>query len=138
MLLSMDNEHRYFFKKEEKLTGEKRVESLFTEGKSFVAYPLRVVYIERSSQNPEAPKILISIPKKRIRSAIKRNRLKRLTREAYRLNKHILNEVSGGNFGSLEIAFVYVKDELTDFTVVEKGMRKALFEIKKNLESSRE
>jgi hypothetical protein len=54
------------------------------------------------------------------------------------LNKHILNEVSGGNFGSLEIAFVYVKDELTDFTAVEKGMRKALFEIKKNLESSRE
>ncbi|MDD4696430.1 MAG: ribonuclease P protein component [Fermentimonas sp.] len=138
MLLSMDKEQRFYFKKEEKLTGDKRIESLFAQGKSFVAYPLRVVYLAKTSQNSVTQEILVSIPKKRIKSAVKRNRMKRLIRESFRFNKHILNDVLEVKFIHLEIAFVYVKDELTDFATVEKGMRKALSEIKNRLENGRE
>ncbi|MDD4776888.1 MAG: ribonuclease P protein component [Fermentimonas sp.] len=133
----MDKEQRFYFKKEEKLTGDKRIEYLFAQGKSFVAYPLRVVYLEKTSRDPAVHKILVSIPKKRIKSAVKRNRMKRLIRESFRLNKHILNDVPKDKFVYLEIAFVYVKDELTDFATVEKGMRKALTEIKNRLENGR-
>ena len=130
----MDNEQRNFFNKEERLTGDKRIENLFACGKSFVAYPLRIVYLEKASQNPTLPEVLVSIPKKRIRSAVKRNRMKRIVRESFRMNKHILNDVLKDDCKHIEIAFVYVKDELTDFYTVEKGMRKALFEIKNRLE----
>lgn len=130
----MDNEYRNFFNKEERLTGDKRIENLFACGKSFVAYPLRIVYFEKTSQNLSLPEVLVSIPKKRIKSAVGRNRMKRIVRESFRMNKHILNDVLKDDCKHLEIAFVYVKDELTDFSTVEKGMRKALFEIKNRLE----
>lgn len=134
MLLSMDNEYRNFFNKNERLTGDKRIESLFACGKSFVAYPLRVVYLEKDSQVPELPQILVSIPKKRIKSAVNRNSMKRIVRETFRLNKHILNDVLKDKCKHIEIAFVYVKDDITDFYTVEKGMLKALAEIKNRLE----
>lgn len=130
----MDNEYRKFFNKEERLTGDKRIENLFACGKSFVAYPLRIVFLEKASQNLSLPEVLVSIPKKRIKSAVGRNRMKRIVRESFRMNKHILNDVLKDDCKHLEIAFVYVKDELTDFSTVEKGMRNALFEIKNRLE----
>jgi ribonuclease P protein component len=138
MLLSMDNEQRYFFKKEERLTGDKRIENLFIRGKSFVAYPLRIVYLEKVTQNPEVLEVLVSIPKKRIKSAVNRNRMKRLIRESFRMNKHILHNVLIGGNRHIEIAFVYVKDELSDFDSIERGMRKALNEIKKRFETGEE
>ena len=58
----MDNEYRKFFNKNERLTGDKRIESLFACGKSFVAYPLRVVFLEKDSQVPVLVQILVSIP----------------------------------------------------------------------------
>ncbi len=135
MLLSMDNEQRYFFKKEERITGDKRIEALFVSGESFVVYPLRIVYSEKNSHSSAMPKVLISIPKKRIKFAVKRNRLKRLVRESYRINKHILDDVLKVNYRHLEIAFVYVKDELTDYDKVDKAVKKALIEIKNKLET---
>ena len=60
--------------------------------------------------------------------------MKRIVREAFRLNKHILNDVLTDKCKQIEIAFVYVKDDITDFYTVEKGMLKALAEIKNRLE----
>lgn len=134
----MENEQRYFFKKEERITGDKRIETLFTCGKSFVAYPLRVVYLDKDIDRPFILEVLVSVPKRKIKSAVKRNRMKRLIRESFRMNKHILNDVLKEDYKHLEIAFIYVKDELTDFITVEKGMRKALNEIKNKLETSKE
>ncbi len=134
----MENEQRYFFKKEERITGDKRIETLFTCGKSFVAYPLRVVYLDKDIDRPFILEVLVSVPKRKIKSAVKRNRMKRLIRESFRMNKHILNDVLKEDYKHLEIAFIYVKDELTDFITVEKGMRKALSEIRNKLETSKE
>jgi ribonuclease P protein component len=113
----------FSFKKKERVTGEKRIETLFSAGHSFVAYPLRVVFVETAPIADMPPvSILISVPKKRIKSAVKRNRLKRLIRETYRLNKHLIDLKDS----RLDIAFVYIKDELSDYAAIEKGMRKAL------------
>ena len=124
---------QFTFKKNERLTGEKRINHLFANGQAFVAYPMRVVFLisERvieatdESKLNEIPSvsILVSVPKKRLKSAVKRNRIKRLIRETYRLNKHLLITGEGNRF---EVAFVYVRDELSDYVTVEKGMLKAL------------
>lgn len=128
----MKQEQRYTFKKEERLTGEKRIENLFAHGQSFIAYPLRVVFLETPSVEELLVSVLISIPKKRIKSAVKRNRLKRLVREAYRLNKTFFNTALQENH-RLEVAFVYVKDELTDYATIEKAVIKALGNITQQL-----
>ncbi len=129
MLLSMNEEERFRLTKKEPITGERRIEALFARGRSFMAYPFRVVYLETS--HPQSPQlsVLISIPKKRVKAAVDRNRMKRLFREAYRLNKHLLTAVATPLTGQMEVAFIYVKDELCDFSSVEKGVRKALKEL---------
>lgn len=129
MLLFMSDKNNYKFKKEEKVIGENRIDSLFIEGKSFVAFPLRVLYQKTELLLPSSISVLVSVPKKRIKSAVKRNRIKRQIREAYRLNKHYLDAVTESIDHNLDIAFVFVKEELMEYSIIEKGMRKGLTEI---------
>ena len=73
--------------------------------------------------------VLISVPKKRFRHATDRNRMKRLVREAYRQNKHILWNALKGKDYRLAIAFVCITDQLPTFRTVSKSMVKALTQI---------
>tara|TARA_R110002012_G_scaffold283090_2_gene473211 strand:- start:162975 stop:163376 length:402 start_codon:yes stop_codon:yes gene_type:complete len=76
------------FNKHEKLKSKKLIDKLFTEGQSVSAYPLRMVYIETTPEDADTPiKTGVSVSKKQFKKAIDRMRIKRLMREAYRLNK---------------------------------------------------
>ena len=133
----MDDEQRFTFTKEERVTGDRRIETLFARGRSFMAYPFKVVFLENECSFPVSfpISVLITVPKKRIRSAVKRNRMKRLIREAYRLNRHFFDRSLLRENVRLDIAFVYVKDDNADYPMVEKGVRKALLALGRQLES---
>jgi ribonuclease P protein component len=81
---------RLTFSKSEHLCGEKDISTLFSTGKSYLVYPFRMVYIEMSFVGIDRTnaQVLISVPKKRFKRAVKRNRIKRQIREAYRIHKH--------------------------------------------------
>jgi len=102
-----------------------------------MAYPFKVVFLENECSFPVSfpISVLITVPKRRIRSAVKRNRLKRLTREAYRLNKHLFDRSLLRENVRLDIAFIYVKDDNADNAMVEKGVQKALLALGRQLES---
>ena len=136
----MDDEQRFTFTKEERVTGDRRIETLFARGRSFMAYPFKVVFLENECSFPVSfpISVLITVPKRRIRSAVKRNRLKRLTREAYRLNKHRMEGPMSQIDRHVDIAFVYVKDDVPDYSLVEKGIRKALLTLNEQLGSGKE
>ena len=121
-------EERYTFAKEERVTGAKRVDAIFASGKSFISYPLRVVYLQHEQSPIPSCSILISVPKKRMKKAVHRNRVKRLVREAYRLNKKITHDIDISE-QSLDIAFIYVKDTASTYAEIEKAMLKALKQI---------
>lgn len=79
---------KYTFKKEERLCSKRLINSLFESGSSFVIYPFRVVYrLSGQHANSVPVQVVISVSKRRFRKAVDRNRLKRLIREVYRLNK---------------------------------------------------
>ena len=125
----------YGLKKSERLTSQLVIEKLFAGGNaSMAAFPLRIVFMQMkkdgSDGNAEPPvSILVSVPKKRFRHAVDRNRMKRLVREAYRLNKHILwNALEGKDF-RMVLAFVCITDTLPSFYAVNKSMTKALTRI---------
>lgn len=118
--------HSNTFPKSEHLCGETRIEQLFTKGKAFIAYPLRVVYSIQPNNNSEPISVLVSVPKKRFKRAVKRNRLKRLMRESYRLNKHATIDMLIENNLQLQLAFNYISDEELDFITIEKKMKVAL------------
>ena len=111
--------------KKERLSGTIKIDTLFKEGKSFISYPLRVIYLLHEQSRESICSILVSVPKKRIKKASHRNRIKRLIRESYRLNKALIdNETIGDK--SLDIAFIYVKDTTSDYPTIQKAIQKAL------------
>jgi ribonuclease P protein component len=118
--------HPNSFAKSEHLCGDKRIGRLFTQGDAFIAYPLRVVYLIEAKRDAEPASVMVSVPKKRFKRAVKRNRLKRLMREAYRLNKQEILEKLNEKQLQIHIAFNYVSDDELDFAAVEKKMNVAL------------
>lgn len=75
------------YSKKEKLKSKKLIDLLFTEGKSVSAYPLRLVFLETTFEDDVLTKTGVSVSKRNFKSAVDRNRVKRLLRESYRLNK---------------------------------------------------
>ncbi len=117
------------FSKSERIVSRRLMEQLFTKGngKSMVAYPLRVVYMNVDKQTAAA-QVLVSVSKRHFKRAVKRNRVKRQIRESYRLNKQLLSGVLSDD-KTLAIAFIWLADELQDSRTVTKCMRKLLSRI---------
>ena len=131
----MTMNHPNSFAKAEHLCGEKRITKLFTRGDAFIAYPLRVVYLIEPKSDMASASIMVSVPKKRFKRAVKRNRLKRLMRESYRLNKQELIEALDDKQLQIHVAFNYVSDDVFDFEAVEKKMKIALQRLKDKIDN---
>lgn len=116
-------------RKSERLDKKKVIEKMFAGGsRSFSVFPLRVVYLP--VEELEAPvSILVSVSKRRFKRAVKRNRVKRQIREAYRMNKHGLLAVLTEKKCRLAVAFIYLSDQLADSSVIEDRMKTALARI---------
>ena len=104
----MEQKPDFSFHKSERLCSKRIIDALFTGGsKSMSAFPLRVVFMPVPVEAP-APlvSILVSVSKRRFKRAVKRNRVKRQIREAYRKQKHILTSVLPTSSGQgLVVAF---------------------------------
>lgn len=73
---------RYTLAKEERLSWKRYIDLLFAEGKSFIAFPLRVVYLTADAGPAVPVSMLVSVSKKKFKRAVKRNQVKRQVREA--------------------------------------------------------
>ena len=115
--------------KVERLDKKKIIEKMFAGGsRSFSVFPLRVVYLPVEELGADAS-ILISVSKRRFKRAVKRNRVKRQIREAYRVNKHELLNILVERKCRLAIAFIYLSDQLVESSIIEDRMRIALVRI---------
>ncbi|WP_417557958.1 ribonuclease P protein component [Mesoflavibacter zeaxanthinifaciens] len=110
---------RYTYNKDEKLKSQKAIEQLFAEGKSVSAYPLRMVYLDNQSQL----KIGVSVSKRNFKLAVHRNRVKRLLREGYRLNKNLLID---NKLDHYTLMFLYISKEMPNFKTIDKKMKALL------------
>ncbi len=81
---------QFTYPKIEKLKSKTTIDLLFSEGNSVSKFPLRLVYVENKEENAELMKMGVSVSKKYFKKAVDRNYFKRVLRETYRLNKHIL------------------------------------------------
>lgn len=123
--------------KPERLNKKLVIDRLFAGGnKSLLAFPLRVVCMPVEPDGERAS-MLISVPKKRFRRAVKRNRVKRQVREAYRKNKFTLLHALEKKGTAMVLGFIWLDDKLYDSAVVEEKMKNLLVRIVERLESER-
>ena len=81
---------RNTFSKEEKLKKKNLITELFASGKSASVFPLRMIYLENDHDSPFKVQAGVSVSKRNFKSAVDRNRIKRLMRESYRKNKYLI------------------------------------------------
>jgi len=102
------------FPKRERIVSQKLVDLLFSGGESCsqAAFPLRLVWHLRERKEGDEPiQLLISVPKRRLRHAVSRNRVKRQLREAWRhLRQPVVDALPAEK--SLLVAFVWISDQL--------------------------
>ena len=121
--------------KAERLNRKRLIDQLFGgNGKSLLAFPLRMVYMTTGPDGQTAS-MLVSVPKKRFKRAVKRNRVKRQVREAYRLNKQLLLPVLEERNQSVVMAFIWLSDSLVPSSVVEEKVRNLLVRLAERLQS---
>lgn len=116
------------FTKRERICSMKEIEILVTRGKSLFHYPFKVNYlrVERDKDGDCDTGVLISVPKRNFKKAVKRNLLKRKIRESYRLNKQILLPVADKK---IHVMFVYVSRQVLDYSEIEASVKEILNKI---------
>ena len=119
---------QHTFPKAEKLCSDRAIEQLFAEGASTMKYPLRSVYRPNGGEQTH---VLISVSKKRFKHAVDRNRVKRLIREAFRLNKQLLAPTA-----KLDLAFIFIGNRLPDFATISKSVTHILERINNDVNGS--
>jgi ribonuclease P protein component len=80
------------YPKSERLKGKNTIDLLFSKGKSVSKYPLRLVYVLLDNETKSDIQVGVSVSKKYFKKAVDRNYFKRVLRETYRLNKHLIVE----------------------------------------------
>jgi len=76
--------------KQERLKSKKLIEKLYAEGDSVKIFPLRMMYVQTVHTSEFPCQVGVSVAKRNYKLAVDRNRLKRLMRETYRLQKQIV------------------------------------------------
>ncbi len=117
---------KHTLSKEERLSWKRYIDQLFQEGQSFIAFPLRVIFLSVDKDMPVRASMLVSVSKKKFKRAVKRNHIKRQVREAYRLRKETLLQPLEEKNKQLWIAFLYVDNEEHTFREMDKAMTKAI------------
>lgn len=99
---------RATFKKSERLSGKKLLGEIHREGKAVKAFPFILLYKPCSFESAVPAKLAISIPKRKVKKAVDRNRMRRQVREVYRVEKPTLYTVLTGGDVQLGMLIIFV------------------------------
>lgn len=118
------------FGKKEKLKSQRLITQLFEEGKSISSYPLKLMYIPIKSEEVSI-QAGVTVSKRNFKSAVQRNRIKRLLKESYRLNKALVFNNTNDNFAFL---FLYLGKEMPSFEQLDQKMKLVLNKFKVHID----
>lgn len=108
------------YSKKDKLKSKKHIEQLFNEGASITVYPLRLVYFKTEFKDGSNLKTGVSVSKRLHKTAVARNHIKRLIREAYRLNKSFYFHNSSTSYAFM---ILYLSKDGTTFDKLNNSMK---------------
>lgn len=118
--------------KSERVSSQKQIDKLFRGGnsKSMSAFPLRMVYMAEERETEwrcPVAQMMVSVPKRYFKRAVKRNHIKRQVREAYRLNKHVLTDTLGeDSHKRMALCFIWTDSQLRSSQEVHEKVKSLL------------
>tara|TARA_B100000287_G_C20581478_1_gene760506 strand:+ start:233 stop:607 length:375 start_codon:yes stop_codon:yes gene_type:complete len=113
----------YNFTKEERLTNKKAINNLFLNGNHLFISPFNLFWLEKKDQLELSNKVLITVSKKNIKLASKRNFLKRRIKEAFRLNKIELYELLNKRRKKIDVGIVYQDSKIYKYEHIEEKIK---------------
>jgi len=124
----MITNNKYTLKRKNRLKSKTTIDQLFVNGKTIIAYPLRLVYINNTNAEKEI-KVGFSVPKKKFKNAVDRNKIKRLMRESYRKQQY--NIIKPQN---LSMMWLYLSNEIPSLKHLEKNMKIIIDQLNQKME----
>ncbi len=125
------------FRSHEKLKDAISISYVFENGNKFHYFPILFLsnplpnsdikgVPNSARQRSDTPlKIAFTVPKRKFRKAVHRNRIKRMMREAYRLQKHHIPNDTGDNSGAtLGVIAIFIGKEIPEYSVIFKAMNR--------------
>lgn len=114
------------FGKQYKLCKKTVIDDIFLHGKTIKEYPFVLRYIKTPLDNNQPFQIVISAPKKLHRKAVTRNRIKRLCKEALRLNKLPLESFCKTNNYQLGLFLIFSSKEILSYELIDRKIKKLI------------
>ncbi|MDT0558009.1 ribonuclease P protein component [Ichthyenterobacterium sp. W332] len=115
------------FSKTERLKSKQLIDKLFYDGKSVSQFPLKLIYLKTEFNDGSVLKTGVSVSKRLFKNAVDRNRIKRLLREAFRLNKA---EYFNNSSTSYAFMILYISNDGATFEVINENMKRLLNKFK--------
>jgi len=112
-----EKQPRYTLPRSKSLKSKLLIDQLFKQGQSLVAFPLRLVYLPADYEADEPFLTGFSVPKKKFKHAVDRNRIKRLMRESFRLQQHNL-KLSDKTI----MMWIYLSKDIPDYDLISQKM----------------
>lgn len=122
--------------KTESLKSKKLIRLLFETGKSEFTYPFKILYKTIDIKQKHPALYMISVSKKRIKTAVGRNHIKRLFREAYRKNKQPLHKLLLEQEQRIALVFIFVGKPNISYEQLEEKMKLAIISLAEKLKNS--
>lgn len=105
------------FGKDEKLCSPGEITDLFSKGKQLFKHPVKLLWLATESNKGQKARVIITVSKRNFKHAVQRNRIKRLLRECYRKNKHIIAPLAVDQ--QLLIGLIFIGKEIPRINVLE-------------------
>ncbi|MEL6274857.1 MAG: ribonuclease P protein component [Bacteroidota bacterium] len=123
------------FYRGERLKSRKEIQGLFgRQSMSLSSYPLRLIYTEMEEKRGNYPlQVAFSVPKRRYKQAVRRNRIKRLMRESFRLNKQLILNKLPTDAPQYAWMILYVGKEEMSYHYIDRKMRKLMLQFSSRL-----
>lgn len=112
----------FSYQSKEKLKSRKLMDQLFAAGKSVSVFPVKAMFNEIDAALDFRVKAGVGVSSRNFKKAVDRNRIKRLLREAYRLNKQPLLDFATANNKKIAVFFLFVDKILPDFETLQNKM----------------
>ena len=126
----------FSYNKKEKLKSRTQLEAIFTSCKSITVFPVKMFFLETDATQTENIKTGVGVSARHFKKAVQRNRIKRLLREAYRLEKKPLHQQLSQQQKHIAVFFLYIDKEMPAFEVIREKVRDGIAKLQAKLNAA--